>query len=543
MGRSNFYPDDVWEDRAFSETLDNLAFNFAGWIDAGKSVHEYRGAQRSDLVGPQGGYKQRSLLEFPADNFSGIPEKNDRTFKPRYTVSSTDWVRIDIVNNAPGVLISSVRDWSVDEGNEILVRLLRYGGATNIIPNFASNVQVRIEQTGNYLADEELGVRTVTIPLGSTMASLRIPTRNDDVALADGAVTITLQESSPTDLTEDTYDLDSRFSQFLKRLSHVATVTVANDDTVGVTVSETVLEVEEGGSNEYTVVLDLQPTGTVTVTPSAGEESSELVSVSGALTFTPDNWNTAQTVTVTARENDVRSVETAEIRHEVSGAEYDSVEADSVSITVLDNDAPRVSLVLSDASIDENGGIATVTASLDDALSDATLITVSVKPVPPGSPGDYVLSRNRTMIIPAGWTTSVGLVTVTAVDNDIDAPDKTVQVIGNASNSLGIANPSDLTLTITDDDTRGVTLSETDLEVNEGGDGRYTVVLDSEPTADVTVTPFRSSGDSDVTVSGALTFTASNWNTAQTVTVNAAHDSDADDETAVIGHTVGGGGG
>ena len=116
-----------------------------------------------------------------------------------------------------------------------------------------------------------------------------------------------------------------------------------------------------------------------------------------------------------------------------------------------------------------------------------------------------------------------------------------MQVKGEATNTLGIADPSDTVLTIADDDARGVTLSETDLDLNEGGEGTYTVVLDSEPTAPVTVTPSRSSGDSDVSVSGTLTFTASNWNTAQTVTVNAAQDSDPDDDTAVIGHSVAGG--
>ena len=541
-----FYPDDVWEDLVVSEPHNSRLDgpSLGGFIASGRTRLEWRRGPSitSELVGPQGGYQRRRLREFPADDFNGIPEKGDLTFYPRYTVSSADWVRIDWVNSAPGVLIDSAgTTLSVDEGDEIVLTIRRYGGAPNVIPHFASNVRVLIGQTGNYLADDQLGVRTVTISPDSTSASLRIPTRNDNVALADGTVTITLLEGSPTDRTEDTYELDSRFSTLLNRLPHTAKVTVANDDIGGVFISETMLKVEEGGSNEYTVVLDLQPTGTVTVTPSVSDGSSELVSVSGAMTFTADNWNIAQTVTVSAREDDVRSVETAEIRHDVSGADYDSVEAESVSIAIIDNDAPWVSLTLSDTSIGENGGIAMVTASLSETLSVVTLIRVLVQPVPPGSPGDYALSSNPTLTIPAGQTTSVGIVTVTAADNDVDAPDKTVQVGGNTSNPLGIAGPYDVTLTITDDDARGVTLSETDLDLDEGGDGTYTVVLDSEPTAAVTVTPLRSSGDSDVLVSGPLTFTASNWNTAQTVTVNAAQDSDSDDDTAVIGHSVAGG--
>ena len=131
--------------------------------------------------------------------------------------------------------------------------------------------------------------------------------------------------------------------------------------------------------------------------------------------------------------------------------------------------------------------------------------------------------------------------TITGVDNDIDAADMTVQVKGAAVNSLDVTAPSDVELTLEDDDTRGVTVSATSLDMSEGDDATYTVVLTSQPTADVTVTPSRSSGDTDVTVSGALTFTALNWSTAQTVTVSSAQDSDAADDAAVIGHAVSGG--
>ena len=49
------------------------------------------------------------------------------------------------------------------------------------------------------------------------------------------------------------------------------------------------------------------------------------------------------------------------------------------------------------------------------------------------------------------------------------------------------------------DNEPGVTISKTALDILEGGTGAYTVVLDSEPTATVTVTPSRTSGDTDIT--------------------------------------------
>ena len=107
--------------------------------------------------------------------------------------------------------------------------------------------------------------------------------------------------------------------------------------------------------------------------------------------------------------------------------------------------------------------------------------------------------------------------------------------------SYSVGTPASAMVTVEDNDTRDVTVSATALTVNEGTTGTYTVVLDSQPTASVTVTPSRT-GSSDVTFSPAtLTFTALNWNTVQPVTVTAAQDSDAVDDSATISHAVTGG--
>ena len=150
-----------------------------------------------------------------------------------------------------------------------------------------------------------------------------------------------------------------------------------------------------------------------------------------------------------------------------------------------DDEAPTVTLSLSSASIGEDGGVSTVTASLDHPSGAETRVTVSVVPDAPAQAADFTLSSNAVLTIAAGATASTGAVTVTAVDNDVDAADKTVQVKGAAANSVGIAGPADVTLTLADDDTRGVSVSTTALEVGEGGQGTYTVALDSQPTAAV----------------------------------------------------------
>ena len=121
-------------------------------------------------------------------------------------------------------------------------------------------------------------------------------------------------------------------------------------------------------------------------------------------------------------------------------------------ITIVVEAAPTVTLALTSTSISENGGSSTVTASLDRASGVETTITVSATPGTGASTSDYMLSSNATLTIAQGETTSTGTVTITAVDNDVDAPDKTVSVAGAAFNSHGVSGPADVTLTITDDD-------------------------------------------------------------------------------------------
>ena len=87
-------------------------------------------------------------------------------------------------------------------------------------------------------------------------------------------------------------------------------------------------------------------------------------------------------------------------------------------------------------------------------------------------------------------------------------------------------------------------LSETSLAPIEEGSTSgtsYTVKLSSQPTETVTVEIGGHTG-TDLTLSTTtLTFTTSNWNIPQTVTVRAGPDDDAYDDTATLTHTANGG--
>ena len=78
------------------------------------------------------------------------------------------------------------------------------------------------------------------------------------------------------------------------------------------------------------------------------------------------------------------------------------------------------------------------------------------------------------------------------------------------------------------------------MTLNEESDATYQVALSTEPTGPVTVR-VTVSGNPDVTVDPtSLTFTADTWDTEQMVTVSAAHDDDAADDTAELRHAASG---
>ena len=124
----------------------------------------------------------------------------------------------------------------------------------------------------------------------------------------------------------------------------------------------------------------------------------------------------------------------------------------SQSVTNTTGAPPSVTLQLMPTSINENGRSSTVTARLSHTSGETTTVTVSATAVTPAVSGDFTLSMNKTLTIGAGQAASTGTVTITANNNGVDAPNKTVMVMGTATNSEGVTGPSDETLTITDDD-------------------------------------------------------------------------------------------
>ena len=245
-------------------------------------------------------------------------------------------------------------------------------------------------------------------------------------------------------------------------------------------------------------------------------------------------------MTVTADQDDDAVDDTATLTHTVSSPDdddYDGLSAGGVSVTVTDDDS--VGVTISETSLDiEEGDSAPYTVVLTS--EPAGDVTVAIEGIT-----DTDLSPDNASLIFTAQNWSIPqTVTLTAEhDNDtVDEPQVTIthSVSSTDDPTYGGLNVGSIVVTVTDDDTVGVTVTPTELTIDEGASSTYTVVLDTQPTADVTVTiegpafPFAVDPAS-------LIFTTQDWSTPQTVRVNAKHDGTTDDERETITHSVTGG--
>ena len=191
-----------------------------------------------------------------------------------------------------------------------------------------------------------------------------------------------------------------------------------------------------------------------------------------------------------------------------------------------------------------------MSATLTHPSSAATTVTVAAVS------GSYTVGSGSgaTIVISAGSTTSADTATIAAVDNDVDAADNAVTVTGTAQNSQGAGTVTGASLTITDDDEKGLAFARAEdpdfdrsrvLEVAAGSSASYTVALASEPTGPVTVRLVPSDRLAVTVNPASLTFTTMgtmSWNTAVTVTVAAAAGDGLADPEAPLSHRARDGG-
>ena len=261
-------------------------------------------------------------------------------------------------------------------------------------------------------------------------------------SLAVGVTTITATVRAANNTATRTYTIDV-VRRVAGDLSDVSITPDAASVAEG-TAASFALTRSTPHEGSLTVAVEVSQTGNVIATDNNYQAPTEVTFADGAGTATLTVSTHADTVD--EPDSAIGVTLTPQATH-TSDASY------SAQVTVTDDDeTPAATLVLTPASVVENGGATDVTATLNRPSAEDTVLTVSATPDAPAVESDFTLSLNRELTIPAGATASIGTVTITAVDNSMGAADKTLTISATATNAHGVVSPDPVPLSIPDDD-------------------------------------------------------------------------------------------
>ncbi|AWV90884.1 hypothetical protein DN745_16765 [Bradymonas sediminis] len=287
---------------------------------------------------------------------------------------------------------------------------------------------------------------------------------------------------------------------------------------------------EMGAQASFDVVLAVKPTADVVVKLGSNDPGEGLSDVS-VLTFTPENWDAPQTVTVTGQDDDLADGDQAYAivfeALESEDARFAGYEPGEVALVNVDDETAGFTVTEADGDTTEVGGQASFTVALrSKPTADVTLTLES------SDPGEGTIDKSTLTFTPENWN-APQTVTATGQDDDVADGDQVYEVVfGDTSSDdadYAAIKPESVELTNIDDETAGFTVSEADGDTSEAGaQASFTVALNSKPTADVTLT-LESSDPGEGTIDkSTLTFTPDNWNAPQTVTATGQDDDVAD---------------
>ena len=426
-----------------------------------------------------------------------------------------------IDNDTAGITVNPTAGLFTTEGG---------GTATfRVVLNSQPTANVTIGVSSNNTTEGTVSPASLTFTAANWNMPQTVTVTGVNDAVADGNIVYTIL-TAPATSTDTVYNgIDA------------ADVSVTNIDnnTVGIIVNPTagLTTTETGGTAAFAVVLNSQPTGDVTIGLSSSDTTEGTISVASVI-FTTANWNVPQTVTITGVNDEL---DDGDIGYTIvtaaatsSDGNYNGLNASDVSVTNTDNDTAGITVTpTSGLTTTEAGGTATFTVVLNSQpTADVTIGLSSSNTIGGhGQPGERDL-HERELEHPADghrhrrqrlrWTT--------ATSRTRSSPRRRRAATANY-NAL---NASDVSVTNTDNDTAGITVTPTSgLTTTEaGGTATFTIVLNSQPTADVTI-GVSSNDTTEGTVSAAsVTFTTANWNTPQTITVTGVSDAIDDGDVA-----------
>ncbi len=389
-------------------------------------------------------------------------------------------------------------------------------------------VRLGVEPLGVRLGNDNEKIGDITVTLSNT---------NSDITLSKSSLTFTNSNWKTVQNVTVTTVRDNDTSDASDTITLVASSGIsAPNATLAVTVNDTTpkagtivtnpagtLTIDEGKTETFGVTLGVEPQSDVTVT--LAKTNDEVTLSKSSLTFTDANWNRAQNISVTT----VSDNDTDDDSDTVTLSATGGIVASDTTLAIVVNDTTPTGTIVTDPA---------GTLTIDEGETETFGVTLGVKPqsdvtVTLAKTNDEVtLSKTSLTFTDSNWNMAQNISVTTVSDNDTDDDSDTVTL----SATGGLIAPNTTLAIVVDDTTptgKIVTNPAGTLTIEEGETETFGVTLEVKPQSDVTVTLAKT--NAEVTLSKtSLTFTDTNWNEAQNVSVGTVSDLDTDDDSDTV---------
>ena len=443
-----------------------------------------------------------------AINADQLPEEIERIspFSAEITIINDD-------SPPPVEATLSVDPNMVDEGNSVTVTV-------NLATDLDTDVTIPLVLTDISTVLQDYSAPNpaqVEITAGETIGQYIIWTANDAVDEEDEKFKVAIVKDPLPDEIE------------LGEPSEIDVV-IIDDDVTGIDAPESIT-VREGDTESFNISLTSEPLDEVTVmmTWAAGED---LAITPVTQTFTPDNWDQGQEVTLRAGEDDDFENEQIQVTMTAAGGGYIG-RSKVLNVTIIDNDAAGI--VVAPPSVIMNEGTAEE-IKIALAQQPSSQVTLAI----PGSAGDLTATPMTLTFTPNTWNEEQPVRLTAAKDDDLDNDLEILTLRASGGNYAGVEQTVQITI-IDIDEPQIIALDK--VTMDEGNTYPFMVRLSAKPSESVNVTFSGHEGTSLTLSETSIPFTPTTWNSPQTVRLTAADDApDYADETIELTLTASGNG-
>ena len=397
--------------------------------------------------------------------------------------------------------------------NEFTVQLADApSGSVSASVTSANDTLVSVTPTTLSFDDTNWSVpQRVTIIGGSGVATSGDVTANVTIARAAGS-SASYASATPAVMTATVRQFGIRFANYA--------ITAAEGSTFTINLIRTVNASSASFSPSWSTQYGIANFG---VTYSFGIRDGESSGYLPGLHFSGSTSTRSRVLRVVQDNFVFPGPVTYELQFEYDGGDTRFIGATTgvLRITVPEADTAGITVSSSAVTVSENGGQATVTVSLtaQPVIDDVIVSVTSASSRVIVSPSELTFYGVRTNVVQPEQT-----FTVTGVDNASiqNEPVDTLVTVAYArgDSSYAAAAPATVVVTTADDDVAGIVLSSATLTVAEAASDTFTVALAAQPDASVVVSVASSSMGTASVAPAALTFSTTDWNVPQTVTVS-----------------------